>query len=70
MFLNELQLLPKTKDLMKVKLFVSHALETIEQDINKWLAQDGIKVHHVTQSQSEKQGKFVFVVSFFYATSD
>lgn len=53
---------------MKVKMFVSHALENVEQEVNKFLTQDRIQVCHVTQSQSEKQGRFIFVISVFYET--
>ena len=55
---------------MKVKLFISHALDDVETEINHWLASALIRVHHVTQSQSEKGGKFVFIISVFYQPNE
>lgn len=66
MYLNGLQPKTKTKTATKLKLFVSHSLEEVENDLNEWLAQEGINISHVAQSQSERGGKFVFVISVFY----
>jgi len=53
---------------MKVKLFVRHSLDDVEMAVNEWMKQEEILVSHVAQSQCEKQGKFVFVMSVFYET--
>lgn len=66
MSLKELQAQTGNRTAMKVKMFVNHAFETVENELNEWLAKEAYKVCHVTQSQSEKQGRFVFVVSVFY----
>lgn len=61
-------LLPHTgaKAKMKVKLFVRHSLEELEQELGEWIEQQDIRICHVAQSQCEKQGRFVFVLSLFY----
>ena len=51
---------------LKVKLFVRHSLDDVERDVNEWMEQNEVRICHVTQSQSEKQGRFVFVISVFY----
>lgn len=51
---------------LQVKLFVHHSLDGIEQSINSWLRQQQVAICHITQSQSEKQGRFVFVLSVWY----
>jgi hypothetical protein len=66
MSLNALRPVTENKTPLKVKMFVSHALEGVEECINEWLAQEAAKICHVTQSQSERQGKFVFVIAVFY----
>lgn len=66
MSLNELQTLTENETSMKMKLFVSHSMDTVEKEVNEWLARETIRVCHVTQSQSEKQGRFVFAISVFY----
>lgn len=51
---------------MTLKIFASPSLNDVEQAVNKWLAQSLGRVCHVTKSQSEKQGRFVFVVSIWF----
>ena len=70
MFLKELLPQTKNKTNMKVKVFVHHAFENVEEVMNEWIKDCSVKIHHVTQSQSEKQGKFVFVLSVFYEPCD
>jgi hypothetical protein len=53
---------------MKVKLFVRHSLEELEQELGEWMEHQDIRICHVAQSQCEKQGRFVFVLSLFYQT--
>jgi hypothetical protein len=53
---------------MKVKLFIHHTLEGVEEQVNQWLSHREVSICHITQSQSEKAGKFVFVLSIFYET--
>ena len=68
MSLSKLQLQTEAKVVMKVKMFVRHSLEDLEKEVNEWIERQEIRIGHVTQSQCEKQGKFVFVISVFYET--
>ena len=47
-------------------MFVSSDSMTVEKNVNDWLEQNNVSVHHIGQSQSEKNGKFVFTLSVFY----
>ncbi len=51
---------------MEVKMFVHNSPDAAEKALNDWLPSQKIKVCYVTQSQCEKQGRFVIVVSVFY----
>jgi hypothetical protein len=51
---------------MQVKMFIHHTLDLIEKEINQWLTEQNIAVCHITQSQCERQGRFLFVISVFY----
>ena len=68
MYLKELQPTVLDKKEMKVKMFIYHSLEGAEREMNEWMAGRNVRICHVTQSQSEKQGKFVFVVSLFFSS--
>lgn len=52
---------------MEVKLFIAEKPEAAESEINSWLQHNNARVHHVCQSQSEKNGRFVFVISIYYS---
>lgn len=54
---------------MEVKLFVAEHLQQAEMQVNQWLQSHPVNVHHVGQSQSERNGKFVFVISIYYTTA-
>lgn len=51
---------------MEVKMFIQHSLDAVEEKVNEWLSQNQVSIQHITQSQCERQGKFVFVMSVFY----
>ena len=51
---------------MEVKLFVAENPLLAETQVNQWLQTHPARVHHVGQSQSEKNGRFVFVISIYY----
>jgi hypothetical protein len=51
---------------LKVKMFIHNTLAEVEDAVNGWLAAQNITISHIAQSQSEKQGKFYFVLSVFY----
>jgi hypothetical protein len=67
MYLKELAP-SRTKTALQVKLFVHSTLDGVEEAVNSWLERHIVQVSHVTQSQCERQGRFVFVLSVFYAT--
>jgi len=51
---------------MELKTFVSDRPETAEKNLNQWLEVNRVEVTHIGQSQSERNGNFVFVLSIFY----
>lgn len=51
---------------MEVKMFSSANPAEVEIEVNHWLQQNKVQVQHIGQSQSEKNGRFVFVISLFY----
>lgn len=55
---------------MEVKMFVTENPANAEAQVNEWLRSNPAKVHHVAQSQSEKNGRFVFVMSIYYTSID
>ena len=50
-------------------MFIHHSLEEVERLVNEWLGSAPGHVHHVVQSQSEKGGKFYFVLSVIYEST-
>ena len=51
----------------KIKMFHFSDLSTVEETINTWLMENEVDIHHIGQSQSEKGGRFLFVVSLVYS---
>ena len=51
---------------MEVKMFVSGNPDEVQQQINDWLSDNEVEVKHIGQSQSEKNGRFLFIVSLFF----
>jgi len=56
----------ETLSSIEVKTFVSDHPELAEKKVNEWLKVNDVSIHHIGQSQSEKNEKFVFVISVFY----
>jgi len=52
---------------MKMKLFLVNNPEQAEDQVNQWLEENKVTVSHITQSQCERQGRFVLIVSLFYS---
>lgn len=48
-------------------MFVADNLPAAEQEVNEWLQSVSAAVRHVSQSQCERNGRFVFVISIFYS---
>ncbi len=64
-------LLPKVQaSTLKVKLFIQNSVEDIEVKINEWIYKNDIKICQVTQSQSEKMGRFIFVFTILYQSKN
>lgn len=51
---------------LQVKMFIHKDPKEVEKTIAHWLTQNEVRVHHIAQSQSEKGGQFIFVVTLFY----
>jgi hypothetical protein len=47
-------------------MFVNNDPKEAEKNISQWLSQNDVHVRHITQSQSEKGGHFVLIVSLYY----
>jgi len=55
---------------MQVKMFVHNSPKDAEKTIAQWLKENDVTIHHIVQSQSEKNGSFVFVMTLFYISND
>lgn len=51
---------------IQVKMFVNNNPKDAEKAIAQWLKENDVNIQHIEQSQSEKGGSFVFVVTLFY----
>ena len=51
----------------EVKIFVEKDPSLAEKNINEWLKENRVYIHHIGQSQSEKGGNFLFTISLFYS---
>lgn len=51
---------------VQVKMFVHDNPKDAEKAITQWLKENDAIIHHIAQSQSEKGGSFVFVLTLFY----
>lgn len=54
---------------VQVKMFIHNNPGEAEKEISLWLKENDVIIQHVAQSQSEKGGGFVFVVSLFYLSN-
>ena len=52
---------------MQTKIFVHSSAEAAEKALNDWLEVNNVQVQYIGQSQSEQGGRFVFIISVFYA---
>jgi hypothetical protein len=51
---------------VQVKMFVHSNPKDAEREIAQWLKENDVIIHHIAQSQSEKGGSIVFVITLFY----
>jgi hypothetical protein len=55
---------------VEVKMFVYNNPGEAEKVLSQWLKENDVTIHHIAQSQSEKNGSFVFVITLFYIPND
>jgi hypothetical protein len=53
---------------VKMKTFTDQDPAIVERKVNDWMNAHNVKIRHVGQSQSEKSGRFVFIISVFYSS--
>lgn len=59
-----------TSSSLEVKMFVNNRPIDAEKQVSQWLKENDVTIHHTAQSQSEKNGSFVFVITLFYIPND
>jgi len=64
LFRNETESQKKTK---RLKTFVFNNITEAEEKVNYWLQNNEVTIEHLVQSQCEKGGAFVFVISIMYS---
>ena len=64
LFRNETDRQQKTK---RLKTFVFNNIAEAEEKVNHWLQNNEVIIEHLVQSQCEKGGAFVFVISIMYS---
>lgn len=55
---------------LELKMFVNNNPKDVEIEVSQWLKENDVTIHHIAQSQSEKNGSFVFVITLFYIPND
>lgn len=55
---------------LEVKMFICNQPKDAEKAVSQWLKENDVTIHHIVQSQSEKNGSFVFVITLFYIPND
>lgn len=55
---------------LEVKMFEYNQPKEAEKAVSQWLKENDVTIHHIVQSQSEKNGSFVFVITLFYMPND
>jgi len=55
---------------VQVKMFIHDQPKDAEKAISQWLKENDVTIHHIVQSQSEKGGNFMFVVTIFYLSNN
>lgn len=64
LFRNETGTQQKAK---RLKTFVFNNITEAEEKVNYWLQNNEVTIEHLVQSQCEKGGAFVFVISIMYS---
>ena len=50
-----------------IKLFIDKNPLVVEEKVNSWLKENDVVLQHLGQSQSEKNGNFIFIITLIYA---
>ena len=51
---------------VKAKMFAGNNFEQIEKAVNDWLNRQNIIVQHIGQSQCERNGNLLLLITIFY----
>ena len=51
---------------LTAKIFIHNNANEAVIELNEWLKSNKVDVQHICQSQSEKGGKFIFIMTLFY----
>jgi hypothetical protein len=54
---------------VEMKVFVDRDPIAVQHSVNNWLKANNVTIQHYGQSQSEKNGNFVFIVTLLYTPS-
>jgi hypothetical protein len=60
------EILCKTPAPMKMKIFSGNSYEQTEVEVNDWLSSHQVMIRHICQSQCERNGKLLFLISVFF----
>ena len=55
-----------TSSSIKMKIFSGSDFNQTETEVNLWLSQTAMRIEHICQSQCERNGKLLLLVSVFY----
>jgi hypothetical protein len=55
---------------MQVKMLTAASVELVEKELNHWLSLNNVTVQHVGQSQCERNGNLLIVLSVFYKSNN
>lgn len=55
---------------VQVKMFIANNPRDAEKSVDEWLKENDVMIYQIAQSQSEKNGSFVFVLTIFYQPAD
>ena len=64
--LAENKIISLSREELSVKMFILQEPSEAEKVVADWLSRNHVAIRHVTQSQSERNGRFLFIISIFY----
>ncbi|MGE5521907.1 MAG: hypothetical protein ACM3VS_18435 [Candidatus Dadabacteria bacterium] len=54
----------------EMKIFIDKDPNAVEGSVNKWLKENRVSIQHFGQSQSERNGNFVFIITVLYTPAE